>query len=834
MKRMLVNATQQEELRVAMVDGQKLYDLSIDIPSREQKKANIYKGRISRVEQSLEACFVDYGAERHGFLPLKEISKDYFKPAAQGGGRSSNIRDLVSEGQEVIVQVEKEERGNKGAALTTFISLAGRFLVLMPNNPRAGGVSRRIEGEERDLARQAMDELVIPEGMGAIIRTAGVGRQPAELQWDLDNLKAQWDEVDAATKDRPAPYLVYRESDAVTRALRDYLSDDIGEILVDDDAAYATAQEYMTRFMPPEAQRRLKKYTDDIALFNRYQIESQIESAYAHKVQLPSGGSIVIDYTEALVSIDINSARATRGADIEATALNTNLEAADEIARQLRIRDLGGLIVIDFIDMESQKNQREVEDRLRDAVHTDRARIQIGRLSRFGLLEMSRQRLRPSLDESSHIVCPRCTGIGSIRSVESMALAILRLIGEEARKDRTAKIIAQVPVEVATYLINEKREWLRTLEDKSEVEMIIVPNPHIQTPEYSIKRVRLDELDLAEHKLLSYKMPEAPQVADPRGTRANVPQQEPAAVQPIPPVMPAPIVVHVPTPAAPAAAAAAMSVDQPRPGVLTRLKTWFLGTPAPVANSPIAAADPNDAGGAARRQRGDRGRDARSRHERGGRRDGSSRSGGRDRKREPARDGGRDRPRGEARDAQASQSGQRDSSRGSSRGGGDRQREPRRDRQEPGRQEQERVARSEIAAGAGAVGAAEGARAEGDQTEGNARPERSGRPRRRGRRGRGGSGGNREGGLQSGGGSEGSNAARAATPEEREVHARASSASETTPREPQRDADRSEPRDAPRESATRDALPPPPAPKPHVVWSSSPADNAPRNTGADD
>src|SRR5689334_13840323 len=509
MKRMLINATQQEELRVALVDGQKLFDLSIEIPSKEQKKANIYKGRISRIEPSLEAKFVVCGGGRHFFLWLKAISKDYFRKSDSG---RSHMRDLISEGQEVIVQVEKEERGKKGTALTTFISLAGRFLVLMPNNPRAGGVSRRIEGEDRDQMRQVMDELVIPDGMGAIVRTAGVGRAAAELQWDLDNLKAQWDQIDAATKDRPAPYLVYRESDAVTRSLRDYLTDDIGEVLVDDDATFATAQEYMTRFMPPEAQKRLKRYTDDIPLFTRFQIESQIESAYAHKVELPSGGSIVIDYTEALVSVDINSARATRGSDIETTATNTNLEAADEIARQLRIRDIGGLIVIDFIDMESSKNQRDVEDRLRDAVKMDRARIQIGRLSRFGLLEMSRQRLRPSLGESSHVVCPRCVGIGSIRSVESMALAILRLIGEELRKDRTSRVIAQVPVDVATYLFNEKREWLRTLEEKSEIELLVVPNQYIQTPEYSIKRVRSDEIELPENKQLSYKIPAPPVV----------------------------------------------------------------------------------------------------------------------------------------------------------------------------------------------------------------------------------------------------------------------------------------------------------------------------------
>src|SRR5689334_4865445 len=551
MKRMLVNATQEEELRVALVDGQKLFDLSIELPSREQKKANVYKGRISRIEPSLEACFVDYGSQRHGFLPLKEVSKEYFRQQAQGG--RMNIRELLSEGQELIVQVEKEERGNKGAALTTFISLAGRFLVLMPNNPRAGGVSRRIEGEDRDQMREVMNQLQIPDGMGAIVRTAGVGRSVEELQWDLDNLKTQWDQIAAASNDRSAPFLVFRESDAVTRAMRDYLSDDIGEVLVDDEAAYQKAQEYMQRFMPQDAQRRLKMYVDDIPLFTRFQIESQIESAYAHKVQLPSGGSIVIDYTEALVSIDINSARATRGSDIETTALNTNLEAADEIARQLRIRDIGGLIVIDFIDMESTKNQREVEDRLRDAVKMDRARIQIGRLSRFGLLEMSRQRLRPSLGESSHIVCPRCVGIGSIRSIESMTLSILRLIGEELRKDRTARVVAQVPVEVATYLFNEKREWLRTLEEKSEIELIIIPNENMQTPEYSIRRVRDDELELPENKQISYLMPTAPVVGEPGTARDKKPAQEQAAVATLLPTTSAPAPINVYQPPAPTA-----------------------------------------------------------------------------------------------------------------------------------------------------------------------------------------------------------------------------------------------------------------------------------------
>src|SRR6195256_3382996 len=562
MKRMLVNATQEEELRVALVDGQKLFDLSIDLPSREQKKANVYKARISRVEPSLEACFVDYGAQRHGFLPLKEVSKEYFRQAPQGG--RMNIRELLSEGQEVIVQVEKEERGTKGAALTTFISLAGRFLVLMPNSPRAGGVSRRIEGEDRDQMREVMSQLNVPEGMGAIMRAAGVGRAVEELQWDLDNRRPQWDAIAQAATGRNAPFLVYQEGDAVTRSLRDYLGDDTGEVLVDDIGAFHKAQEYMQRFMPADAQRKLKTYTDDIPLFTRYQIENQIESAYAHKVQLPSGGSLVIDYTEALVSIDINSARATRGSDIEATATNTNLEAADEIARQLRIRDIGGLIVIDFIDMEDGKNQRAVEDRLRDAMRMDRARIQIGRLSRFGLLEMSRQRLRPSLGESSHIVCPRCVGIGSIRSVESMTLAVLRLIGEELRKDRTSRVIAQVPVEVATYLINEKREWLRQLEDKSSAELIIVPNTHMQTPDYSLRRMRDDESEAADHKQASYLMPTAPVVVEPGIAQDKKPQSEAAAVATLLPATAAP---GGAPPAAPAAARGQADAQQAQGGV---------------------------------------------------------------------------------------------------------------------------------------------------------------------------------------------------------------------------------------------------------------------------
>jgi ribonuclease E len=860
---MLVNATQQEELRVALVDGQKLFDLSIEIPSKEQKKANIYKGRISRIEPSLEACFVDYGAERHGFLPLKEISKDYFRQK-QDNNRN-NMRDLLSEGQEVIVQVEKEERGNKGAALTTFISLAGRFLVLMPNNPRAGGVSRRIEGEDRDQMRQIMDELVIPDGMGAIVRTAGVGRAAAELQWDLDNLKSQWDQIDAATKDRPAPYLVYRESDAVTRSLRDYLADDIGEVLVDDDATFATAQEYMTRFMPPEAQKRLKRYTDDVPLFTRFQIENQIESAYAHKVELPSGGSIVVDYTEALVSIDINSARATRGSDIETTATNTNLEAADEIARQLRIRDIGGLIVIDFIDMESPKNQRDVEDRLRDAVKMDRARIQIGRLSRFGLLEMSRQRLRPSLGDSSHLVCPRCTGIGSIRSVESMTLAILRLIGEEARKDKTAQIIAQVPVEVATYLMNEKREWMRTLEDKSSVDLMIVPNPHIQTPEYSIKRVRTDEIDLPENKVLSYKMPERPQVADPTGTRDIKPVLEPAAVIPTAPTTSAPVIVHVPVPAK--EVAAPVKTHPANLGFWSRLVYLFTGSaPAAQAAAPAPARSeprrdgPRDGhrdrdrsrprhGGGDRHREGGRDRD-RGPHGRGRDKDGRHRDkeGGRDRHREHGRSGGGEAPRDRDPAAAAPpREGQRNEQ--------PRERDPQRDAERQAQRERQRERQREQQAAAAvnpvAAAASESAPAgvsdspagvepaNGPSQDGGPRGE-GGRGRRGRRRGRRGGGRNREGGQPNSMGGESQpgaefSGAREASDEEREFHAQMSNGNRGSGTEHSEPAHSEAPREEPQREPAREQrneqapldLPPPPATKPFVVWSSSPTDAPP-------
>ncbi len=504
MKRMLINATQQEELRVALVDGQRLYDLDIESPGHEQKKANIYKGKITRIEPSLEAAFVDYGAERHGFLPLKEISREYFPSNYSSHGRP-NIKDVLREGQEVIVQVDKEERGNKGAALTTFISLAGSYLVLMPNNPRAGGISRRIEGDDRTELKEALSSLQLPDGMGLIVRTAGVGKSADALQWDLSFRLKHWDAIKKAAEGRPAPFLIHQESNVIVRAFRDYLRPDIGEILIDNPKVLELAKEHIAALGRPDFSSKIKLYSGEIPLFSHYQIESQIESAFQREVRLPSGGSIVIDTTEALTAIDINSARATRGGDIEETAFNTNLEAADEIARQLRLRDLGGLIVIDFIDMTPVRHQREVENRLRDAVRQDRARIQIGRISRFGLLEMSRQRLSPSLGESSHHVCPRCSGTGTVRDNESLSLSILRLIEEEALKENTHEVHAIVPVQIASYLLNEKRESVNAIEKRQGgVRAVIVPNDQMQTPHYSVLRVRKGE----EVPSLSYLLPQ--------------------------------------------------------------------------------------------------------------------------------------------------------------------------------------------------------------------------------------------------------------------------------------------------------------------------------------
>lgn len=496
MKRILINATQREELRVAMVDGQKLYDLDIELPAREQKKSNIYKGLITRIEPSLEAAFVNYGAERHGFLPFKEIARSCLDPTLVGERNRPAFKDALNEGQELIVQVGREERGTKGAALTTFISLAGRYLVVMPNNPRAGGVSRRIEGDERSEVRDALSQLEIPSGMGVIVRTAGVGRTVEELQWDLGYLKTLWDAINSAGEDRSAPFLIYQESNVIIRALRDHLRSDIGEIMIDDPEVYEQAKEFMQKVMPHNL-KKLKLYDDHVPLFNRFQIESQIESAFDREVSLPSGGSIVIDHTEALLSIDINSARATKGSDIEETALNTNSEAAEEIARQLRLRDLGGLIVIDFIDMEPSRHQREVENRLNEALRMDRARVQIGRISRFGLLEMSRQRLRPSLGESSQIICPRCLGHGRIRSIDSLALSVLRIMEEQALKEKTGRVIAQLPIQVASFLLNEKRNSIKEIESRNSVELLIIPNPNMDTPHFEVQRYRDDDKEFA-------------------------------------------------------------------------------------------------------------------------------------------------------------------------------------------------------------------------------------------------------------------------------------------------------------------------------------------------
>ncbi len=565
MKRMLINATHPEEVRVALVDGQRLYDLDIEHRTRIQKKSNIYKGKITRVEPSLEAAFVDFGAERHGFLPLKEISRQYFQKDPKDIQGRINIKEVIKEGQEVIIQVSKEERGNKGAALTSFISLAGRYLVLMPNNPRAGGISRRIEGEERAQLKEAMSALSVPDEMGVIVRTAGLGRSAEELQWDLDFLLKQWSSIDEAAQQRKAPFLIYQESNVIIRAIRDYLRKDIGEVLIDSEKVFAEAQGFVQQVMQ-DFQNKIKLYSDETPLFSRFQIESQIETAFEREVKLPSGGSIVIDPTEALVSIDINSSRATKGADIEETALQTNLEAAEEIARQLRLRDIGGLIVVDFIDMGPARNQREVDNRMRDALEADRARIQLGRISRFGLLELSRQRLRPSLGETSSIVCPRCDGQGHIRDVKSLALSILRLIEEEVMKERTGEIQAQVPVAVGTYLLNEKREPLRAIEQNHKVRVVIIPNPNLETPHFEVERIRDDQVVTQ----LSHEMDLTEGAAEgeaPNSQEPGVKPQEPAVKLMSPDTAPPP-----PKPAAPAAATPATAQNL---GLLARFFTWL-------------------------------------------------------------------------------------------------------------------------------------------------------------------------------------------------------------------------------------------------------------------
>jgi ribonuclease E len=615
MKRMLINATQAEELRVAIVDGQTLYDIDIEQPAKEQKKSNIYKGRITRLEPSLEAAFVEYGGERHGFLPLKEISRDYF--AAGVDHNKAGLRELLREGQEVVVQVDKEERGNKGAALTTFISLAGRYMVLMPNSPTAGGVSRRIEGDDRAALKQAMDSLNIPDDMGVIIRTAGVGRDAEELQWDLDYLLQVWKAIAEAALTKPAPFLIYQESRLIIRALRDYMRPDIGEILVDTDEMYAEARDFVEQVMPHNL-RKLKKYGDDTPLFNRFQIESQIENAYEREVRLPSGGALVIDQTEALTAIDVNSARATKGGDIEETAFNTNVEAAEEVARQMRLRDLGGLVVIDFIDMASNKHQRDVENRLQHALKQDRARVQIGRISRFGLLELSRQRLRPSLGESSQIVCPRCEGHGRMRSVESLSLSILRLAEEHAMKENTGQVLVQAPTEIANYLLNEKRRALSEIERRHDSPIVIVSDEQLQTPHYEVTRIRENELGEESNKP-SYLRSTPRKLPTYALTKAHLNIPAAPVVTNVKPAQPAPLREPRETTvaAAPAPAPAPVSAPTHSIGMVERILRFFRGA-QPVAAEPAPAARTQDTRG--RNERGDRNQ-RRDRSDRQGRRE---------------------------------------------------------------------------------------------------------------------------------------------------------------------------------------------------------------------
>ncbi len=559
MKRMLINATHSEEIRVALVDGQRLYDIDIETPSREQKKANIYKATITRIEPSLEAVFVNYGANRHGFLPFKEISTEYFDPKAVDDKGRPIIKDALKEGQELIVQVEKEERGNKGAALTTLVSLAGRYLVLMPNNPKAGGVSRRIEGDDRAEIKAALAQLEVPAGMGLIVRTAGVGRDVEELQWDLDYLVQVWTAIREAAESRPPPFLIYQESNLIIRALRDYMRNDIGEILIDEPTIYQQAMDFV-QMVTPKVAEKIKLYEDPTPLFSRYQIEAQIESAYQRNVTLPSGGELVFDVAEAMTAVDINSGRNTKGQDIEDTAFNTNLEAAEEIARQLRLRDLGGLIVIDFIDMSASKHQRDVENRLRDALKYDRARVQTSRISRFGLLEMSRQRLRASLEESSQHMCPRCNGQGVIRSVESLSLAILRLLVDEAMKDNTGRVVAQVPIDVATYLLNEKRDQINEIESSNNVDLLLIPNINLETPHYEIERVRADDAEAASEDVQSLIQPLT--VETPVHEQRHKPAEK-AAVQTIPRPAPAAEPQAAAAPAEPAAQKPAPVAETP-------------------------------------------------------------------------------------------------------------------------------------------------------------------------------------------------------------------------------------------------------------------------------
>ena len=720
MKRMLFNATQAEELRVAIVDGQKLLDLDIESANKEQRKSNIYKGVINSIAPSLEACFVDYGAERSGFLPFKEVNRSYFKPGVDVG--HARIQDALREGQEVLVQVDKDERGNKGAALTTYISLAGRYLVLMPNNPRGGGVSRRVEGEDRAELRDAVDQLEVPQGMSVIARTAGIGREAEELKWDLTRLLDLWNAIDdAAAKDVVKVYgtrLLYSENDLVSRVIRDHFHQDIGEILVDTDDVFEQARIYMSNIMPQYV-GRVKLYSDDVPLFSRFQIEHQIETAYSRQVSLPSGGAIVIDHTEALVSVDVNSARATRGADIEETAFRTNLEAAEETARQLRLRDLGGLIVIDFIDMESTRNQREVETRLRDSLRPDRARVQIGKISRFGLMELSRQRLRPALAEGSHIPCPRCHGTGHIRGIESTALHILRILQEEAMKENTGAVHAQVPVDVATYLLNEKRAEFHAIESRLKVNVVLIPNIHLETPNYTVTRLKHEELNHADVPPPSYLMmtaPEKPELLPSEQTEAPTPKPT-AVVKSTLPSQPAPIIEPKVKPVAEAPVAAE------QPNIISKSFGFFKRTPAPAATA-APSTHPARAGGA-RGERSDRG-------ERGGR-SGRGRGRGDGARRDGRRDEGRDRnqPRAEGQGGERSRPERQERPRN---GEPREQRPPREGGRRDGQQQrpprtEEVPQNAEAAVEATAPGADQQPRGNGEAREGRGR-------RRRGRGGR--------------------------------------------------------------------------------------------------
>ncbi|MEK9811773.1 MAG: Rne/Rng family ribonuclease [Bordetella sp.] len=671
MKRMLFNATHSEELRVAIVDGQRLVDLDIETAGREQRKSNIYKGVVTRVEPSLEACFVNYGEERHGFLPFKEIAKEYCKPGVDLPRAS--IKDAISEGTELLVQVEKEERGNKGAALTTFISIAGRYLVLMPNNPRGGGVSRRIEGEDRQELKEAMDQLQLPSGMSIIARTAGIGRSVGELQWDLNYLLQLWKAVDDARALQAGAYLIYQESSLVIRAIRDYFQPDIGEILVDTDDIYDQAQQFMLHVMPDLAPR-VKRYKDDIPLFSRFQVEHQIETAYSRMVELPSGGALVIDHTEALVAVDVNSARSTRGSDIEETALRTNLEAADEVGRQLRLRDLGGLIVIDFIDMESNKAQRDVEQRLREALHHDRARVQMGKISRFGLMELSRQRLRPALNEGSHITCPRCNGTGVIRDVDSSALHILRILQEEAMKEGTAAVHVQVPVEVASFLLNEKRTDIAKLEARLKVTIVLIPNKHLETPNYNLDRLRHDDTRLDDIKA-SYDMADGPKLEAslPGKSGDNVEKvRQEAVVKGIAPSTPMPANIST-----------GGRKSEKKSGFFAWLSGLFKSeAPAPQPSK----ASPRGRGGRSNRS-GGRGDDRRNWSAgSAGEETGSNR---RERSSDNRRDGRRQSGRGEGKDAKTSGGASRDGQEGRSSRESKEGREPREGRESRSRQPRE-------------------------------------------------------------------------------------------------------------------------------------------------